>query len=106
MTYDEIKAASDKLLAMPRPADYEGGERVTFLVKTFSGNTDDLCRFMGHMRVVLKTKKISKADAIGIFDDIAMATLTVGRNDGRDSAIRDYAAPEFQFLVKDRKVTA
>jgi len=106
MTYDEIKAVAAKLLAMPRPKDYEGGERVNFLVNTFSGNTDDLCCFMGHMRVDLNTRRISKADAIGIFDDIAMAALNIGRNSGRDSAIRDYAGPEFQFLVKDRKVSA
>jgi len=102
MTYDELEAAVAKLLAMPRPRDYTGGERVNFLVKTFSGKTDDLCRFMGHMRVVLKTKRISKADAVGIFDDIAMAALSVGRDEGRDSAIRDYAGPEFQFLLARR----
>jgi len=106
MSFDELKAASTKLLAMPRPGEYERSERVIFLEKTFSGHTEDFCQFMGHMRVELETRKISKADAISIFDDIAMAALHIGRDDGRYDAIKTYAGPEFQFLLKDRKVTA
>ena len=102
MTYDEINEVGAKLLAMPRPAEYEKSERVDFLVNTFSGRTDDFCGFMGHMRVELETKKISKKDAIRLFDDIALTALFIGRDDGHDDAIKRYA-PYYQFLLRDRK---
>jgi len=104
MAYDEIKAIGDKLLAMPRPGEYERNrQRHNFLLETFTGRTDEFCQFMGHMRVVLEKEKIRKADAIRIFDDIALAALHIGRDDGHDRAIRDYAGPEFQFLLGKRK---
>ena len=106
MSYDEIKAAGAKLLAMPRPGEFERSERVIFLEETFSGRTDNFCQFMGHMKGVLETRKISKADAVSIFDDIAMAALHIGRDDGRYDAIKRYAAPAFKFLLNDREATA
>jgi len=106
MTYDAINEIGVKLLAMPRPGEYEKSERVDFLLKTFSGRTDDFCGFMGHMRVELETKKkISKIDAIRLFDDIALAALFIGRDDGHDDAIKNYA-PSYRFLLKDRRATA
>jgi len=108
MTYDEIKAISDKLLAMPRPGEYERSNRADFLIKAFNRNTGDFFQFLGHMRVLLEGKKIRKVDAIRIYDDIAMAALNIGRDSGRYSAIKDYGGTTFQFLLdeKDRKVTA
>jgi len=108
MTYDELKAVSDKLLAMPRPGEYEKSQRADFLMKAFSRNTEDFCCFLGHMRVLLENKKIRKVDVISLFDDIAMAALNIGRDAGRYSGIKDYGGPMYQFLLdeKDKKATA
>ena len=109
-TFDRLKAVSNKLLAMPRPNEYERNhQRHDFLLETFTGRPQEFCEFMGHMKVVLEHGKISKVDAIRLFDDIAMAALHIGRDDGRYSAIKDYAGPEFQFLLdgyENRKATA
>jgi len=96
-----------KFLALPKPNKYEKSERKKFLENIFMGRTSEFCEFMGHMTSVLSNdKKIRKAEIISIMDDIAMAALHIGREDGWTSALKDYGEPCFQFLLNAHKETA
>jgi hypothetical protein len=102
MTIEVSKAICKKLLETPLSTTFKS-PRADFIKETFMDNPDDFCQFMGFMKEHLSTIKMRRDEAVSIMSDIALAAVTIGRKDGRDETLRRYGAPEYQFLLNDKK---
>lgn len=97
---DEICA---KLLELPSSTLNEN-PRVHYLTDIFTGYPDDFCYFIGYFVEHLSTTKVKRDDAVHIMSDFTLAAMSIGRDEGKVNALREYGRPEYMFLLKKRGV--
>jgi len=99
------KAMCKKIFELPETT-YEESPRVDYVKEIFMGKPAELCGFTGFMREELSAVEMDLDKALGIMNDLVVAAVLIGRNYGWDDAIRGYAGPNWQFLLKNKEEVA
>jgi hypothetical protein len=71
--------------------DYDGRKGMDYLKSYFGDNRDLFCQFTGFLNAELKYNLITKKDAVTVLNDVIMAAISIGWNDGFNDAKRIYS---------------